>query len=357
MRFKITGRDPRSAARRGRLHTAKGAIETPAFMPVGTRGVVKTMAPWDLEAMGFQMLLANTYHLYLRPGVEVIAAQGGLHRFMGWDGAILTDSGGYQVFSLSKTFKLSEEGVGFRSVYDGSAHFLTPERVVEVQRALGVDVAMVLDECVSYPADRSYVESSIKLSADWARRSLDAWDPDSSTALFGIVQGGMFPDLRRASAEMTVGLGFPGYGIGGFSVGEPPELMFELLEELIPLLPNDVPRYLMGVGDPEGLRRAVALGIDLFDCVLPTRLARNGTLLVPEGKLNMKNAEHRDASGPIEEGCPCAACRRFSRSYLRHLFLNREMLALRLFTEHNLTFIGRLMRNCRESASAVELTG
>ncbi len=216
---------------------------------------------------------------------------------------------------------------------------------------------MVLDECVSYPAERGYVESSIRLSADWARRSLDAWDRDSSTALFGIVQGGMFPDLRRASAEMTVSLGFPGYGIGGFSVGEPPELMFELLEQLLPLLPPDVPRYLMGVGDPEGLRRAVALGIDLFDCVLPTRLARNGTLLVPEGKLKMKNAEHRDASGPIEEGCPCAACSRFSRSYLRHLFLNREMLALRLFTEHNLTFIERLMRNCRESASAVELTG
>jgi len=350
-KFEITAQDKASQARLGRITTSRGTVETPAFIPVGTRATVKAMAPWELESMGFELLLANTYHLYLRPGVELIERAGGLHRFMGWSGSLLTDSGGYQVFSLSKTLTLSDEGVRFRSVYDGSERFLTPEIAVAAQEAMGVDIAMVLDECVAYPAEKAYVENSLRLSAGWAQRSKVA-QAREDTALFGIVQGGMFPGLRRASAEMTRDIGFPGYGIGGFSVGEPPELMLELLSGITPLLPAESPRYLMGVGDPVGLVESIALGVDLFDCVLPTRLARNGTVWTAQGKLNLKNAQHREDLRPLDETCACGACRNFSRAYLRHLYSNREILALRLLTQHNLTFIATFMRNCRESIRA-----
>ncbi len=349
--FEILARDKDSGARLGRMHTPHGTVETPAFMPVGTRATVKAMAPWDLRNLGFELLLANTYHLYLRPGVELIERAGGLHRFMGWKGALLTDSGGYQVFSLSKTLKLSAEGVSFRSVYDGSENFLSPESAVAAQEAMGVDIAMVLDECVAYPAEKSYVEESVKLSADWARRCKQAGKRDD-TALFGIVQGGMFSDLRRLSAELTREMDFPGYGIGGFSVGEPQELMLELLVPTLSLLPQEAPRYLMGVGDPVGLVESIALGVDIFDCVLPTRLARNGTVWTQQGKLNIKNAQHRDDLGPLDETCSCRACRTFSRAYLRHLYLNREILAMQLLTEHNLAFMETFIRNCREAILA-----
>ncbi len=350
-KFEITAQDKDSGARLGRITTSHGVVDTPAFMPVGTRATVKAMAPWELENLGFELLLANTYHLYLRPGVELIERAGGLHDFMGWKGSLLTDSGGYQVFSLSKTLTVSEEGVRFRSVYDGSENFLSPEIAVAAQEAMRVDIAMVLDECVAYPADRTYVERSVELSADWAHRSKRACKRED-TALFGIVQGGMYGDLRRRSAELTREIEFSGYGIGGFSVGEPQELMLELLDGTISLLPAEAPRYLMGVGDPVGLIEAIALGVDLFDCVLPTRLARNGTAWTARGKLNIKNAQHSDDLRPLDADCGCAACRHFSRAYLRHLYINREILALRLLTEHNLTFIANFMRNCRDSILA-----
>ncbi len=347
-KFEITAQDQDSGARTGRITTRHGTVETPAFIPVGTRATVKAMAPWELADLGFELLLANTYHLYLRPGIDLIERAGGLHRFMGWEGALLTDSGGYQVFSLSKTLTLSDEGVKFRSVYDGSENFLSPESAVEAQEAMGVDIAMVLDECVAYPAERSYVEQSVRLSADWASRCKRAQRREG-TALFGIVQGGMFPDLRKESAELTRDIGFPGYGIGGFSVGEPQDLMLELLATTTPLLPGEAPRYLMGVGDPVGLVESISFGLDLFDCVLPTRLARNGTVWTARGKLNIKNARHAEDLEPLDDTCICPACRRFSRAYLRHLYLNREILAMRLLTQHNLAFMATFMRNCRES--------
>ncbi len=350
-KFEITAQDKDSGARLGRITTSHGTVETPAFMPVGTRATVKAMAPWELEELGFELLLANTYHLYLRPGVELIEQAGGLHNFMGWKGSLLTDSGGYQVFSLSKTLKLSEEGVSFRSVYDGSEHFLSPEVAVAAQESMGVDIAMVLDECVAYPTEKPYVEQSVQLSADWARRCKESQTREE-TVLFGIVQGGMFPDLRQRSAELTREIDFPGYGIGGFSVGEPQETMLELMTDLAPKLPGDAPRYLMGVGDPVGLIESIALGVDLFDCVLPTRLARNGTAWTSRGKLNIKNARHGTDLGPLDDACNCPACRTFSRAYLRHLYINREILALRLLTHHNLAFIATFMRNCRDAILA-----
>ncbi len=351
LRFEVLERDPHTMARVGRLVTRRGEVTTPVFLPVGTRGAVKSMAPWEIEEAGFRMILANTYHLYLRPGVEVIKEAGGLHAFMGWRGPILTDSGGFQVFSLSPTMKVEKDGVLFRSVYDGSEHFLTPEEAVRVQEDLGSDVAMVLDHCVAYPASREEVESSVETTLRWAERSLRVHRREGQ-ALFGIVQGGAYPDLRARSAELTVELDFPGYGIGGLSVGEPREVMLRCLEVQAAILPQERPRHLLGIGDPEGLLQSVALGMDLFDCVLPTRMARTGVAFTRDGKLNLRHARYARDPRPLEEGCTCPACTRFSRAYLRHLHRVNEMLAHRMLTWHNLAFMNRLLLDCRRAIGA-----
>ncbi len=344
-------RDAATRARTGVLRTANGEVDTPVFLPVGTRATVKAMAPWELEGLGYRMILANTYHLMLRPGADLIEEMGGLHAFMGWPRPILTDSGGFQVFSLSPTLRVSEEGVLFRSVYDGSEHLLTPEGAVEAQEKLGSDVAMVLDHCVAYPATREEAERAVENTLDWARRSLAAREREDQM-LFGIVQGGTFEDLRERSARETASLGFPGYGIGGLSVGEPREVMLACLEVQISVLPEGCPRHLLGIGDPEGILQAVSLGVDLFDCVLPTRMARNGVAMTREGKLNLRHARYRRDSRPLEEDCHCPACERFTRAYLRHLHTLNEILAHRLLTWHNLAFMRRLMLDCRSAIEA-----
>ncbi len=337
-------------ARRGRLRTPHGAVETPAFLPVGTRGTVKAMSPDELRAAGAEIVLANTYHLYLRPGHEVVRALGGLHRFMGWDGPILTDSGGFQAFSMAGLTRIDDDGVRFRSHVDGSSHELTPERSMEIQAALGSDVAMVLDECPELPAPRDRVEAAVARTSAWARRSRDAWTAlDPSGVAFGIVQGGTWPELRERSARELMALDFPGYAIGGVSVGEAPEAIARIAGHTARLLPADRPRYLMGVGRPEDLLAAIAVGVDLFDCVMPTRNARNGTLFTRTGRINIKRREFAIDPRPVDESCRCEACRRFSRAYLRHLFLCGEILGARLNTLHNLTFYLELMRGAREA--------
>ncbi len=349
--FRITAADPHSAARTGVLVTPHGSVETPAFLPVGTRGAVKTLAPDEVRALGAEMILANTYHLYLRPGEEVVRAAGGLHRFMGWPGPILTDSGGFQVFSLAPLRRLCPDGVSFRSHLDGSTHLLTPERVVEVQEALGSDVAMPLDVCPPYPAARGDVEEAVRLTAAWLERSLRARRrPDQ--ALFGIVQGGAHLDLRTRSAAAAVSLDLPGYAVGGLSVGEPREVLLGVLDHTVPLLPADRPRYLMGVGSPDLILEAVWRGVDLFDCVLPTRLARNGTVWTRAGRLVVRNAAYARDFRPLEEGCACYACRHFTRAYIRHLLRAGETLGLRLCTWHNLHFLLDFMRRLREAIRA-----
>ena len=349
--FEVARRDAGTRARTGVLRTAHGEVETPAFLPVGTRASVKAMAPWELEGLGYRMLLANAYHLMLRPGTGLIRDLGGLHAFMGWPHPILTDSGGFQVFSLSPILRVREEGVLFRSVYDGGEHLLTPEGAVEAQEELGSDVAMVLDHCVAYPSERNEVERAVDTTLAWARRSLCARRREG-LMLFGIVQGGIYRDLRERSARETAALGFPGYGIGGLSVGEPREIMLECLEAQISILPEDRPRHLLGIGDPEGLLEAVALGVVLFDCVLPTRLARNGVAMTREGKVNLRHARYRGDASPLEEGCDCPACARFTRAYLRHLHSLNVILAHRLITWHNLAFLrieaGRMLKLVRE---------
>jgi queuine tRNA-ribosyltransferase len=325
------------AARRGRLTTLHGAVDTPAFMPVGTRGTVKSLTPDDLREAGAQIVLANTYHLFLRPGHQLVRELGGLHRFMAWDGPILTDSGGFQVFSLAKLRKITEAGVEFRSDVDGSTHFLSPELSIEVQQALGADIIHPLDECLAYPASRQETERSLALTLGWARRS-QAARAGGAQALFGIVQGGTWQDLRRRAVEETVALGFDGYAIGGMAVGEPKGAMYDLTELVAGLLPARQPRYLMGVGKPEDLVEAVARGVDLFDCVLPTRNARNGQAFTGAGPLTIKQARYTRDPRPLDEECGCYACRRFSRAYVRHLFVSDELLAYRLLTLHNLHF-------------------
>jgi queuine tRNA-ribosyltransferase len=338
------------AARTGEMVTGHGTVRTPAFLPVGTQGSVKSLSPHEVRDLGARMLLGNTYHLYLRPGDELIARMGGLHRFSGWDGAILTDSGGYQVFSLSGLRRIAEDGVEFRSHIDGSHHFFTPEKVVRIQRNLGSDIMMVLDECVSYQADYEYTLNSLRLTTQWARRSRQLHPSGSGgQLLFGIVQGGFFPDLRRRSAEEICSLGFDGYAIGGLSVGEPRGVMRSMLGETAPLLPADRPRYLMGVGTPLDILYGVLAGIDLFDCVLPTRNARNGTLFTSRGRVNIKQARYREDASPIDPECSCYVCRSFSRAYLRHLFIARELLSYRLNTLHNLAFYMDLLRRCRRA--------
>ncbi|GAB6064202.1 tRNA guanosine(34) transglycosylase Tgt [Deferrisoma palaeochoriense] len=345
--FSLLATDP-TGARRGRLHLAHGTVETPAFMPVGTQATVKAMTPEELEALGAEIILGNTYHLYLRPGCEVIRAFGGLHRFMHWDRPILTDSGGFQVFSLGPLRKVREEGVEFQSHLDGSRHLLTPEKVVEIQEVLGSDVMMVLDECPPHTAERPYLEESLARTHRWAERSLGA-RTRPELALFAILQGGVDPELRRRSAEFLRELPFEGYALGGLSVGEGQELMLRTVEATTPFLPPDKPRYLMGVGTPEDIVEAVARGVDLFDCVLPTRTARNGLLFTSRGRLVIKHARFERDPRPPDETCGCYTCRNYSRAYLRHLYKSREILASRLNTLHNLHFYLDLMRRIREA--------
>ncbi len=337
-----------NAARTGEIKTPHGIVPTPAFMPVGTQATVKTLTPEEIKAMGYKMILSNTYHLYLRPGMVVLEKMGGLHRFMKWDGAILTDSGGYQVFSLSPLRKIDDNGVTFRSHIDGSTHVLTPELAVKYQEIIGSDIAMVLDECAPTGDNRENVESAMRRTHEWAKRCLTAHEkPDQ--ALFAIAQGGVFPELRRESASYLASLDFPGYAIGGLCLGEPKEVMLEMVSETVSSLPAEKARYLMGVGAPEDLVEGVARGVDLFDCALPTRVARNGALFTWEGRRNIRNSVFREMEAPVEPACDCYACRNFSAAYLHHLFVAEEILGLRLATIHNLAFIGSLMKKMRES--------
>jgi queuine tRNA-ribosyltransferase len=352
--FTLTHTD--GATRRGVLRTAHGDIETPAFMPVGTQGAVKALTAQQVEEIGAQIILGNTYHLMLRPGDELIARRGGLHKFIGWNKPILTDSGGYQVFSLAERRKVEESGVEFRSHLDGSSHVLTPERSVEIQANLGSDIAMVLDECPALPSTEAVIDKSLEMTARWARRCREAFlgrqinGPDPQTQLqFGIVQGGTFPELRAKSAELTVSIGFEGYALGGLSVGEPNETMYRVVEATAPLLPVNQPRYLMGVGTPIDLVENVARGIDMFDCVMPTRNARNGQLFTSEGPINIKNLQFAEDDGPVDPACGCYTCRNFSRAYLRHLYRAGEMTSATLNTLHNLSFYLDTMRRIREA--------
>jgi len=350
-RFTITARDPNSSARVGRLQTAHGTVETPVFMPVGTAATVKAMPTTLLEAMDAQLLLANTYHLLLRPGPEVIRSLGGLHRFMGWPRALLTDSGGFQVFSLDTLRTITEEGVTFRSHLDGSKQFLSPERAVEIQVALGADLIMAFDECLAYPASHEKARQSMELTLRWGQRSRAAFaQTDSSRqTLFGIVQGGTYADLRKECTRRLVEMDFPGYAIGGLAVGEPPALSYEMTEATVAELPEEKPRYLMGVGYPLDLVEYVRRGVDMMDCVLPTRNARNACLFTWSGKLHIRNATYARDSRPVDERCACPVCRRCSRAYLRHLFNAGEMLAATLATQHNLFFYLDIMRRIRRA--------
>jgi queuine tRNA-ribosyltransferase len=395
--FELLANDSRSKARRGRLTTSHGAVETPAFMPVGTQGTVKGVSPMELRELEAQIVLGNSYHLFVRPGLDVIRQSGGLHRFMNWNGPILTDSGGYQIFSLAKLRKITDEGVHFQNHVDGSPAFISPEIAMEIQATLGSDIAMVLDECPPWPCDRDYAATSLEMTTRWARRCKEWKDENAehrtsnvehrmadgananvqrptvraglanaqrsmeeggslnsqlstlNSLLFGIVQGATFDDLRKQSAQALVEIGFDGYAVGGVSVGEPEEEMMRAVESSVPNLPPDRPRYAMGLGTPPQMLEMIARGIDMFDCVLPTRLARNGTAFTAAGTLNLKNAEYAMQTGPIEEGCSCPACRDFTRAYIRHLVKAEEILGLRLITLHNLHFYLELMRKAREA--------
>ncbi|SDT30653.1 queuine tRNA-ribosyltransferase [Paenibacillaceae bacterium GAS479] len=338
-----------SGARLGRVHTPHGVIETPAFMPVGTQATVKTMSPEELKEMDAHIILSNTYHLWLRPGHELIQKAGGLHKFMNWDRPILTDSGGFQVFSLSNMRKIKEEGVEFRSHLNGDRLFLSPEKAMEIQNALGSDIMMAFDECPPYPAEYEYIKNSLERTTRWAERCLKAHARPEDQGLFAIVQGGMHADLRRQSAADLTSLDFPGYAIGGLSVGEPKHLMYEVLEETVPLLPSNKPRYLMGVGSPDALLEGSIRGIDMFDCVLPTRIARNGTTMTSEGRVNIRNAKYAEDFGPLDPKCSCYTCVNYSRAYLRHLIKADETFGIRLTTYHNLHFLLEMMRGVRQA--------
>ena len=339
---------PETGARAGILHTPHGDVPTPVFMPVGTQATVKAMSPEELKELGANIMLSNTYHLYLRPGHELVREAGGLHKFMNWDRAILTDSGGFQVFSLGALRKIKEEGVTFRSHHDGSEHFLSPEKVMEIQEALGADVIMAFDECAPHPAERDYIIDSLERTTRWAERCQKA-QTRKDQALFAIIQGGMYPDLRRESARQLVPLDFPGYAVGGLSVGEPAELMYEMLEATVPLLPHHKPRYLMGVGTADYLIEGVKRGIDMFDCVLPTRIARNGTVMTRDGYLTVRNRPFANDFRPLEENCGCYACKNYSRAYIRHLIKANEIFGYRLTSYHNLYVLVHFMAEIRES--------
>jgi queuine tRNA-ribosyltransferase len=365
--FELLAQDRQSKARHGRLTTTHGAIETPAFMPVGTQGSVKAVSPRELRELNAPIVLGNTYHLFVRPGIEVIKHFGGLHKFMTWDRPILTDSGGYQIFSLAKLRKISEDGVQFQNHVDGMSAFISPEIAMEIQAALGSDIAMVLDECPPWPCEYDYAAKSAEMTTRWAKRCKEAVEAAVSAAtqnnaavtaatteeerprqlLFGIVQGATFEELRQQSAQSIVDLDFDGYAVGGVSVGEPEEEMFRAVKSSEPLLPNDKPRYAMGLGTPPQLLELIAHGMDMFDCVLPTRLARNGTAFTSTGTINLKNAEYTKDKRPIEDNCDCTSCREFSRGYIRHLIKAEEILGLRLITLHNLHFYLDLMRQAR----------
>jgi len=358
-RFQIEARD--GAARAGRFFTPHGEVQTPVFMPVGTLGTVKSVPQDTLEELGVEILLNNTYHLYLRPGVGVVRRLGGVQKFMAWDRPILTDSGGFQVFSLSDLRKVTEEGVTFRSHLDGSSHFFSPESAIAAQIGLGADIIMAFDECTEHPAEYARTRDSMKMTLHWARRSKNYFEThkqevpwfaerDGQTqTLFGIVQGGMFADLRRESAERTVELDFPGYAIGGLSVGEPRAMTHQMVDAAVQFLPEDRPRYLMGVGTPEEIVRYVAAGVDMMDCVLPTRAARHGLLFTSEGRLTIKNARFTTDEGPLDPNCACKVCARYSRAYLRHLYASNELLAQTLNTIHNLTYYIDTMRRVRQA--------
>ncbi|WP_425286756.1 tRNA guanosine(34) transglycosylase Tgt [Microbulbifer marinus] len=352
MQFELDTTDGK--ARRGRLRFPRGVVETPAFMPVGTYGTVKGMLPRDVEAIGAHIILGNTFHLMLRPGTEVIEEHGDLHDFMQWSGPILTDSGGFQVFSLGDLRKITEEGVSFRSPIDGSPVFMGPEESMQVQKSLGSDIVMIFDECTPYPATTDEARKSMELSLRWAERSKKAHG-DSPSALFGIVQGGMYPELRDISMRGLTEIGFDGYAIGGLSVGEPKDEMIKVLDHLAHKMPADKPRYLMGVGKPEDIVEAVRRGVDMFDCVMPTRNARNGHLFTAEGVVKIRNARHRHDTGPLEEGCDCYTCENFSRAYLHHLDRCGEILGSQLNTIHNLRHYQRLMQGLRDAIAAGEL--
>lgn len=331
------------------IHTARGDIKTPVFMPVGTLASVKSLSPEDLISCGAQIILSNTYHLYLRPGCDVIGAFSGLHRFMNWDKPILTDSGGFQVFSLAKLRKITEEGADFQSHIDGSRHLLTPEKAVEIQLCLDSDIIMCLDQCIAYPSSRQDAAAALELTTRWARRCKKSWAENcrNSNAIFGIVQGGMYPDLRKTSAEALVDIGFSGYAIGGLSVGEPADLMLEVAETTLEKLPETFPRYVMGVGTPENLVELVARGADMFDCVMPTRNARNGQLFTGRGTINLSNTRFRTDTEPADSECTCYTCRNYSLAYLRHLYMSREILSYRLNTIHNVHYYISLMEKMR----------
>ncbi len=354
--FEVTAKSTESRARAGVIQTTHGAVETPIFMPVGTLGTVKSVSPEELIEIGAQIILGNTYHLYLRPGCSIISRFEGLHRFMHWNKPILTDSGGFQVFSLAKLTKISDDGVTFQSHIDGSKHLLSPEKVMDVQACLGTDIMMCLDQCIQYPATREQCRAALEMTTQWARRCRQSWQnsPNGHNALFGIVQGGMFADLRRQSAQELTDIDFSGYAVGGLSVGEPVELMLEMADLTLPKLPAVKPRYIMGVGTPENLIELVALGADMFDCVLPTRNARNGQMFTDGGTINISNSRYKDDTGPLDAECRCYTCRNYSRAYLRHLYLARELLAYRLNTIHNIYFFINFIKGMRKAILADE---
>ncbi|MBU9712505.1 tRNA guanosine(34) transglycosylase Tgt [Evansella tamaricis] len=338
-----------SGARLGIVHTPHGSFDTPMFMPVGTLATVKTMSPEELKEIGAKIILSNTYHLWLRPGHEIIKEAGGLHKFMNWDRPILTDSGGFQVFSLSDMRKITEEGVEFRNHLSGERMFLSPEKAMEIQNALGPDIMMAFDECPPYPAEYDYMKASVDRTSRWAERCIKAHSRPNEQGLFGIVQGGEYEELRKQSAEDLVSLDFPGYAIGGLSVGEPKDVMNRVLEFTTPHLPEGKPRYLMGVGSPDSLVDGAIRGVDMFDCVLPTRIARNGTLMTSAGRLVVRNAKYARDFGPLDENCDCHVCKNYSRAYIRHLIKANETFGLRLTTYHNLYFLLKLMENVRKA--------
>ncbi|MDO4177393.1 MAG: tRNA guanosine(34) transglycosylase Tgt [Bacillota bacterium] len=361
--FDLLKTDKKTEARRGILHTPHGDIETPIFMPVGTAATVKAMRPEQVEELGAQIILSNTYHLYLRPGMDVVKEAGGLHKFMNWNRPILTDSGGFQVFSLGAMRKITEEGVSFRSHIDGSKHMISPEVSMEIQHCLGSDILMAFDECAPYPADREYVRKSMDRTHRWLKRCKEYHNAKADSlggesqilgeglnqSLFGIMQGGMYKDMRRESAEVISEMDLPGYSIGGLSVGEPKELMYEVMDDCVELLPKEKPRYLMGVGSPDCLFEGVERGIDMFDCVLPTRIARHGMAMTSQGRVNIKNARYERDFTPLDPNCNCYTCRNYSKAYLRHLFKCDEILSSMLMTNHNLHFLVNTMTNIRQA--------